>query len=79
MKKGDLIIYQSPEGNTKVEALLHEETVWLTQKQIADLFQTTPQNITHIYQEHELSEEPTCKDFLQVQKEGNRRVDQLAR
>src|ERR1022692_200033 len=54
-----------------------DDSVWLTQAAIADLFQTTPQNITlhigAIYQEEELSEESTCKEYLQVRQEGSRR------
>lgn len=54
------------------------ETVWLTQAAIAELFQTTPQNITlhlaAIYQEGELEEGATCKDYLQVRQEGTRQV-----
>ena len=52
-----------------------EDTVWLSQSQMAELFKTTPQNITlhikNIYHEKELSSESTCKDFLQVRQEGN--------
>ena len=73
-----LIIYQAENGETKLEVRLENETVWLTQKQMAELFQTTPQNITihlgNIFEEGELSEQATCKDFLQVQTEGNRRI-----
>lgn len=57
---------------------LENETVWLTQKLIAELFQTTPQNITthlkNIFEEGELQEDATCKDFLQVRIEGNREI-----
>ncbi len=64
-----------------MEVRLENETVWLTQKLMAELFQTTPQNITihlkNIFDEGELREEATCKDFLQVQKEGNREVERL--
>lgn len=78
MENSEIIIYQSPQGNTKIDVRLQDETVWLTQKQIAELFQTTPQNITmhlkNIYEEGELEEVATCKDFLQVQKEGKRNV-----
>lgn len=74
MGNGEIIIYRSPQGNTKIDVRLQDETVWLTQKQIAELFQTTPQNITmhlkNIYNEVQLAEVATCKDFLQVQKEG---------
>jgi hypothetical protein len=55
-----------------------DDSVWLTQAAIADLFETTPQNITlhigAIYQEEELSEESTCKEYLQVRQEGSRQV-----
>jgi len=73
-----ILIYQAENGETKLEVRLENETVWLTQKLMAELFQTTPQNITmhldNIYTEGELTPEATCKDFLQVQKEGSRQV-----
>ena len=78
MKNSEIILYTTPQGNIKVEVLVREETVWLTQKMLAALFQTTTQNITlhlkNIYEDGELEEPATCKDFLQVQKEGNREV-----
>lgn len=80
-KIGDsqLIIYQAENGTTKIEVRLENETVWLTQKKMAELFQTTPQNITihlkNIFDEGELKEMATCKDFLQVQNEGKRQVE----
>ena len=74
-----IIIYQTENGQTKLDVLLENETVWLTQKLMAELFQTTPQNITihlrNIFDEGELDEQATCKDFLQVQKEGERTVE----
>ena len=74
-----LIIYQTEDGKTKLEVRLENETVWLSQKLMAELFQTTPQNITihlkNIFEEGELIESSTCKDFLQVQKEGLRMVE----
>lgn len=74
-----IIIYQTENGQTKLDVRLENETVWLTQKLMAELFQTTPQNITihlkNIFDEGELSEMATCKDFLQVQQEGNRFVE----
>jgi len=74
-----ILIYQSPTGNIKIDVRLENETVWLTQKLMAELFQVKPQNITmhlkNIYEEGELDEKATCKDFLQVQKEGNRKVN----
>ncbi len=76
--KSQLIIYQTENGETKLDVRFQDETVWLTQKLMAELFQTTSQNITihlkNIFEEGELEEESTCKDFLQVQKEGNRDV-----
>ena len=76
--KDEIIIYQADEASIRLEVRLEEETVWLTQAQMAELFQTTPQNITihirNIFKEGELTEEGTCKDYLQVQNEGGRRV-----
>jgi len=73
-----LIIYQTKSGETKLDVRFQDETVWLTQKLMAELFQTTPQNITihlkNIFEEGELEEKATCKDFLQVQIEGKREV-----
>lgn len=74
-----IIIYQTETGETKLEVRLENETVWLTQKGMAELFQTTPQNITihlkNIFEEAELEEGATCKDFLQVRNEGGRMVE----
>lgn len=79
MSDSQIIIYQTESGQTKIDVRLENETVWLTQKSMAELFQTTPQNITihlkNIFDEGELEEDPTCKDFLQVQKEGSRMVE----
>jgi transposase len=73
-----IIIYQTESGKTKLDVRFQDETVWLTQKLMAELFQTTPQNITihlkNIFKEGELEEKATCKDFLQVQIEGKREV-----
>jgi len=75
---GEIIIYQTEDGITKIDVRLDNDTVWLTQKLMAELFQTTPQNITihlkNIFDEGELDENSTCKDFLHVQKEGKRQV-----
>ena len=74
--KSDILIYQSEDGQTRIDVQLIDETVWLTQKLMAQLFQTTKQNISlhiqNILKEGELSPEATVKDFLTVQKEGNR-------
>lgn len=77
--KSQILIYTTEKGETKLEVRLENETVWLTQKLMAELFLTTPQNITihlkNIFDEGELIEEATCKDFLQVRKEGERTVE----
>ena len=79
MNSSQIIIYQTESGQTKIDVRLENDTVWLTQKLMAELFQTTSQNITihlkNIFDEGELQEEATCKNFLQVQKEGNRMVE----
>ena len=79
----NILIYQTEEGNTKIDVRLENETVWMTQKAIAELYQTSPQNITlhikNIYEEGELKEEATCKYYLQVQDEGSRQVKRKAK
>lgn len=75
----EIEIYKSKDGQTEVEVHFEEETVWLTQKQMAQLFQTTPQNITihlkKVYKEKEIQQKATCKEYLQVQKGGKRMVE----
>jgi len=75
---GEILIYQTEGGQTRIEVQLEGETLWLSQAGLAELYQTTRQNITihiqNIYEENELSDEATCKDFLQVQTEGNRQI-----
>jgi len=72
------LIYISEKGNTKIDVRFENETVWLTQNQIADLFQTTKQNVSlhinNIFKEEELEEKSTVKDYLTVQNEGKREV-----
>jgi hypothetical protein len=79
----EIIFYQTEDGQTRVQCRLEEETLWLTQAQIAELFETTPQNVTlhlkAIYAEQELSEQATCKDYLQVRSEGGREVNRRLR
>lgn len=74
-----IIIYQSGDGQARLDVRLEGETVWLTQKHMAELFQTTVPNINmhlkSIFDEGELSEAATIKDFLIVQKEGSRSVE----
>jgi len=77
-RKGDILIYQNEKGNTKVDAYFSGDTIWMTQKSVAELYQTSPQNITlhigNIYEDGELEESSTCKDYLQVQTEGTREI-----
>ena len=72
---GEIVLYQ-PNNDIRLEVRIAEESVWLSQAQMALLFQSTPQNITlhirNIYKEEELDAVSTCKDCLQVQKEGAR-------
>jgi len=76
--KTDVLIYQMENGNVKVDVRLEDETVWMNQKSIADLYQRSTQNITmhikNIYSQNELEEEATCKKDLQVRNEGGREV-----
>lgn len=76
MPGGQLLIYH--DGVLNLQVRLDGQTVWLTQAAMAELFQTTPQNITMhigaIYEEGELAEPATCKDFLQVRAEASRKV-----
>lgn len=76
--KGEIVIYQNNEGNTKIDVLLEEDTVWLSQQQMAELFQTSRTNVVehikNIYNEGELDEKATCREFRQVRMEGKREV-----
>ena len=76
---GDIIIYQTDDGLTKIDVKIQNETVWLSQQQMAELYVTTKQNISlhikNIFDEEELIENSTVKEFLTVQKEGNRNVE----
>jgi hypothetical protein len=77
-KRSDILIYQTEDGQTRIDVRLEENTVWLTQAALAELYQTTPQNVTihlrNIYKEGELSESATCKEYLQVRTEGIRPI-----
>lgn len=77
-KGGEILIYQSESGRTKVEVRLDGETLWLNQGDMARLYQTTKQNVSlhiqNIYEEGELAEEATVKEYLTVQGEGGRQV-----
>lgn len=76
--QGDIVIYQTEDGNTKIDVRFVDETVWLTQLQMAELFHSSRTNIVehiqHIYEEGELDEASTCRKFRQVRTEGNRQV-----
>lgn len=76
--QGDIVIYQTKDGDTKIDVRFVDETVWLTQQQMADLFQSSRTNIVehirHIYEEGELDEASTCRKFRQVRIEGSRQV-----
>lgn len=81
--QSSIVLYQTEDGRTRIQCRFENETLWLTQAQIADLFQTTPQNVTlhlgAIFAEGELSEAATCKEYLQVRKEGSRSVSRSLR
>lgn len=81
--KSALILYRSPDGQTRIQCRFEDENVWLTQALMAELFQTTPQNITlhlrAIYAEGELRKEATCKEYLQVRSEGGRQIQRSLR
>ena len=70
---GDIIIYQTDDGLTKIDVRVENETVWLSQQQMAELFGTSRTNIiehiNNIYAEEELDKESTCQNFRQVRKE----------
>lgn len=75
----NIIIYQSEDGKTHIDVRLENETLWLTQSQMADLYQTSRTNVVehikHIYEDGELDENSTCRKFRQVRVEGNRQVE----
>lgn len=75
---GEIIIYQSEDGSAKIDVRIQYDTVWLSQQQMAELFNTSRTNVVdhikNIYEEGELSREATCRKFRQVQIEGSREV-----
>lgn len=77
-EKGNIVIYQTKDGATRINVKFEDETVWLTQQQMAELYNTSRTNIVehikHIYEEGELDEKSTCRNFRQVQTEGSRQV-----
>lgn len=78
MYNGEIILYTTEDGKSSIKLRAEEGTVWLTRTEIAELFQTTPQNITlhiqGIYEENEADVSSTSKDYLLVQKEGDRNI-----
>ena len=81
MSKGELLIYHGKDGFTQLSVKLEDESVWLTQMQLAELFQTTKQNVSlhiqNILDSDELEAEATVKDSLTVQTEGRRKVKRM--
>lgn len=73
-----IIIYQSEDGDTRIDVSFTGETVWLSQQQMAELYQSSRTNVVehikHIYEEGELDEQSTCRKFRQVRQEGSRQV-----
>lgn len=83
MPDGELILYQTEDGLARVQLRAADGTVWLTQAEIAELFNVTPQNVTQhlrsLYADGEVTEAATCKDYLQVRREGDRDVQRSLR
>jgi prophage maintenance system killer protein len=75
---GEVLVYEAPDGGVRVEVKLDRDTVWLTQRQMSELFETTPENVLmhlrNIFADGELEAAATAKDFLAVQTEGSRQV-----
>ena len=78
MDDNEIIIYQGVDGQTHIDVKFTDKTVWLSQQQMADLYQTSRSNVVehikHIYEEEELDEISTCRNFRQVRQEGSRKV-----
>ena len=74
----DVVLYQSPDGEVRLEVRIEPDTIWLTQKQMAELFDPSSNNVSlhlgNVYDEGELVEEATAKDSLVVRVEGDRQV-----
>ncbi len=77
--QSEIVLYQPEDGQTRVQCRFEQESIWLTQAPMADLFQTTPQNVTlhlkAIFAEGELDKAATCKDYLQVRQETGREAE----
>ena len=78
MENNQIIIYQTEDGQTQIDVRMEKDTVWLTQAQMVELFQTTKQNVSlhigNVFKEGELEKEATVKEYLTVQAEGVRNV-----
>ena len=78
-QKGEIVIYQNSDENISINVKLEDENIWLSQQQMAELFKSSRTNVVehikHIYEEGELDENATCRNFRQVQNEGNRMVE----
>lgn len=78
-KTGEIVIYQTENGQTKIDVRFEDETVWLTQQQLVDLYGSSKANVSehikHIFEEQELSKEATVRKFRTVQIEGSRQVE----
>jgi hypothetical protein len=79
MNTGEILIYQNTEGNLKIDVRLEDETVWITQKQMATLFgkgrSTVAEHIANAFEEGELEQKATCRKFRQVRMEGKRKIE----
>lgn len=79
MPENKVIIYTANDGKTKIDVKLEEETLWLTQAQMCELYQTSKSNVSehikHIFEEGELAKEATVRKFRTVQTEGSRNVE----
>lgn len=75
---GEVLLYEAPDSQVRVDVRLEQDTVRLTQRQMSEIFETTPENVLmhlkNVFGDGELEEAATAKDFLVVQTEGNRQV-----
>ena len=80
---GEILLYTSPDGQVQLDVRLQDESLWMTQQMMAEVFQTTVHNIImhvgNVYEDAELQREGTCKEFLQVRQEGKRTVRRAER
>lgn len=76
-----MLFYQTEDGQSRIQVRLHDETVWLSQRLLAELYQvstrTISEHIINIYSDHELSSDATIRKFRLVQTEGSRQVERL--